>query len=259
MALADGLVVDIDGVLTVSWEPIEGAAAALGELRRLGVALTFATNTTSRTRADVAAALGRAGIEVDAGEILTAPAATATYLRVAHPDAKVLLINEGDLRDDLEGIALVPGPPADVVLIGGAGPAFTYGALNTAFGQLIDGAALVAMHRSLAWRTDEGMQLDSGGFVHALEEATGVEAVVMGKPSPSFFEASLTTLGLPAERVAMVGDDVRTDVLAAQACGMRGVLVRTGKFRPGSLDGLPARPDIVVDSFADVPDLFTPT
>jgi HAD superfamily hydrolase (TIGR01458 family) len=258
VAFADGLVVDIDGVLTTSWEPIEGAAVALGELRRRGVALTFATNTTSLTRAEVAAALGRAGMEVDASEILTAPAATARYLRAEHPGARVLLINEGDLRDDLEGITLVPGPPADVVLIGGAGSAFTYDAMNTAFGQLVDGAALVSMHRSLAWRTEAGLQLDSGGFVHALEEAAGVEAVVMGKPSPSFFEASLTTLGLPAERVGMVGDDVRTDVLAAQACGMTGVLVRTGKFRPGSLEGLPARPDIVVDSFAAVPELFPP-
>jgi HAD superfamily hydrolase (TIGR01458 family) len=256
MPIADGLVVDIDGVLTVSWKPIPGAAEALEQLRTMGVALTFATNTTSRTRAEVCAALTEAGMAVDVDEILTAPAATAAHLRSEHAHARVLLVNEGDLRADLQGVELVATPPADVVVLGGAGPAFTYDALNRAFQQLVGGADLVAMHRSLAWRTEAGLQLDSGGFVGALEAAAGKRATVVGKPSPAFFEVSVRSLGLAVDRVAMVGDDVHTDVLAAQACGLTGVLVRTGKFRPDVLADLPESPDFVVDSFASVPALL---
>jgi HAD superfamily hydrolase (TIGR01458 family) len=256
MRIADGLVVDIDGVLTVSWKPIPGAPEALEQLRRLGIPLAFATNTTSRTREEVSLALHHAGMAIDASEILTAPSATAAYLRTEHADARVLLVNEGDLRSDLSGVDIVETPPADVVVLGGAGPAFSYDALNVAFQQLVDGASLVAMHRSLAWRTEAGLQLDSGGFVGALEAAAGVDATVIGKPSPAFFAVSVDALGLPTQRVAMVGDDVHTDVLAAQACGLTGVLVRTGKFRPEVLDELPARPDVILDSFASVPTLL---
>jgi HAD superfamily hydrolase (TIGR01458 family) len=257
MAWVDGLVVDIDGVLTVSWHALPGAPEALRELRGKGVLVTFATNTTSRTRDDIAAALRAAGFDVGPDEILTAPAATLAHLRSHHPGARVLVLNEGDLSADLGDLDLVDGPPADVVVVGGAGPAFSYDALNTVFAAIVGGAVLVAMHRNMTWRTDAGLQLDSGGFVGALEQAAGVEATVVGKPSPTFFEASLTTLGLPAERVAMVGDDVHNDVLAGQACGLRGVLVRTGKFRARDLESLAAEPDVVVDSFADVPRLVT--
>lgn len=256
MGPVEGLVVDIDGVLTVSWEPLPGAAEALARLRRSGLGLAFATNTTSVTRAEVADRLSDAGMEVAAAEIVTAPAATATYLRDRHPGARVLLVSEGDLTDDLAGIDLVAGPPVDVVVIGGAGPSFGYEALDTAFGQLSAGAPLVAMHRNLTWRTKAGLQLDSGGFVTALEEAAGVEATVIGKPSPSFFAAALDIVGVEADRAAMVGDDVRNDVLAAQAAGLEGILVRTGKYRPADLEDLPGEPDVVADSFADLPELL---
>jgi HAD superfamily hydrolase (TIGR01458 family) len=259
MSWVEGLVVDIDGVLTVSWRPLAGAPEALRSLRDLDVPLTFATNTTSRTRDDIASLLRSAGFEVGADEILTAPRVTAEHLRQRYGAARVLLVNEGDISADLEGFEVVHEPPADVVVVGGAGPAFSYEVLNSAFAALIDGAPLVAMHRNLTWRTDEGLQLDSGGFVGALEEAAGVKATVVGKPSHPFFQASVAALGLPSDRVAMVGDDVHNDVLAAQACGLRGVLVRTGKFRADDLEGLATKPDTVVDSFADVPDLLGPS
>lgn len=149
----DGLLIDIDGVLTVSWEPIEGAPNALATIRRSGLPLRFATNTTTRTRAEVADLLGQAGMAVDVAEILTAPAATAAHLRRNHPGARVFLLNTGDLTADLEDIDLVDDGPADVVVIGGAGVDFTHRQLNEAFRLILDGAAFVAMHRNLYWRT----------------------------------------------------------------------------------------------------------
>jgi len=114
----------------------------------------------------------------------------------------------------------------------------------------------VAMHRNMYWRTSAGLQLDTGAYVRALEEATGVEPVVLGKPSPDFFATGVTELGLDAGRVAMVGDDLHNDVLGAQHAGLRGVLVRTGKFRPEVLAASEERPDVVIDSFADLPSLL---
>ena len=255
MDRVSGLLVDIDGVLVVSWEPIEGAADALRQLRAAEVPLRFATNTTSRTRAQVAHALTAAGMPVDPVEILTAPSATVTYLQRHHPGARCLLVNEGDLDDDLEGIDVVTEGPADVVVIGGAGPAFTYDALNAAFRALSDGAPLVAMHRNLAWMTRAGLSLDTGGFVAGLEEAAGVTATVVGKPARAFFDAGVAHLGVLREEIAMVGDDLVNDVLGAQAAGLTGILVRTGKFDPRGVDEGDEKPDLVVDSFADIPAL----
>ncbi len=247
------MLVDIDGVLVVSWSPIPGAPEALSRLRDAGMQIRFATNTTTRTRADIAASLREVGMEVDPGEIVTAPAAAAAYLRRHHRERRCLLLNEGDISEDLPGVEVVTSGPVEVVVIGGAGPALTYRALNTAFRALMEGASLVAMHRNLYWMTDAGWQLDSGGFVGALEESAGVEAVVVGKPAPEFFAAALDEMELSASEAVMVGDDILNDVLGAQACGLTGLLVRTGKFRPEALEGASPPPDAILDSIADVP------
>ena len=253
----DGLLIDIDGVLTVSWEPIDGVPEALAAVRSTGIPLRFATNTTTRTRAQVAQLLGDAGMPVDVGEILTAPAATAAHLRLRHPDARVFLLNTGDLSDDLGGIDVVDAGPAEVVVIGGAGVEFTHQQLNEAFRLVLDGAAFVAMHRNLYWRTTAGLELDTGAYVRALEEATGVAPVVLGKPSADFFATGVDELGVASGRVAMVGDDLHNDVLGARHAGLLGVLVRTGKFRQDILDASHERPDEVIDSFADLPGLLS--
>jgi HAD superfamily hydrolase (TIGR01458 family) len=245
-------------VLTVSWRPLPGAVTALRAIREAGLGVVLVTNTTSRTRASIAEALVDAGFPVTAEEILTAPSATAAHLA----GARCALLNSGDVADDLEGITVVgegeeeDDAVPDVVLIGGAGPEFGYAALNRAFGYLQRGARLVAMHRNLYWRTDAGLRLDAGAFVAGLEAAAGTEAEVTGKPSPAFFEAALGRLGVNAREALMIGDDVESDVLAAQRLGITGVLVRTGKFLPDTLGRASGRPDHVLDSFADLPGLL---
>lgn len=252
----DGLLIDIDGVLTVSWEPIDDVPDALAAVRRSALPLRFATNTTTRTRAEVAELLTEAGMPTSVEEILTAPAATAAHLRRHHAGARVFLLNTGDLTADLDGIELVEEGPADVVVIGGAGVDFTHDQLNEAFRLILDGASFVAMHRNVYWRTAAGLELDTGAYVRALEEATGVEPVVLGKPSADFFATGVAELGASADRVAMIGDDLHNDVLGAQHAGLHGILVRTGKFRHQVLAASDEQPDAVVDSFADVPDLL---
>jgi HAD superfamily hydrolase (TIGR01458 family) len=252
------ILIDIDGVLTVSWEPISGAVAAVEQLRAAGIPLALVTNTTSRSRASIAALLAAAGFPVTTGDILTAPAIAAAYLREHYPGARCLLLNSGDIRGDLTGVTLAgeDDPSVDVVLIGGAGPEFSYQALNRAFGCLQAGARLVAMSRGMYWRTSDGLQLDSGAFVTGLEQAAGTEAEVVGKPAEGFFSAALRNLGVTAQDALMIGDDIENDVLAAQRCGLTGVLVKTGKYQARTHASAASTPDHVLDSIADLPRLL---
>jgi HAD superfamily hydrolase (TIGR01458 family) len=252
------VLIDIDGVLTVSWRPLAGAVAALRLLRQAALPLALVTNTTSRSRASIAAALAEAGFAVTAADILTAPVIAAAYLAEHYPGARCLLLNSGDIGEDLAGVRLARQDDSgvDVVLAGGAGSEFSYQALNRAFGHLQRGARLVAMHRGLYWRTSEGLQLDSGAFVAGLELAAGTTAEVVGKPAPAFFTAALAHLGADAGRTLMVGDDIENDVLAAQRQGLTGVLVKTGKYLPRAHRDASGTPDHVLDSFADLPALL---
>jgi HAD superfamily hydrolase (TIGR01458 family) len=252
----EGLLIDIDGVLAVSWRAIPGASEALEWLRAAGISFRLMTNTTEITRSELVGKLADAGLPVDAGEIVTAALMTADYLRTQYPGARCFVLGGADSAEDFDGIE-VTREGAEVVVIGGASWAFSWDDMNTALRLVLDGAALVGMHSTYSWMTDEGMVLDTGAvLLHGLEAATGRTAVICGKPSPQAFAAGLHALDLPAEAVAMVGDDVQTDVLAAQACGLTGVLVRTGKFRPDSLDHAGGTPDVVIGSIEDLPKLL---
>jgi HAD superfamily hydrolase (TIGR01458 family) len=252
------VLIDIDGVLTVSWRPLPGAGEAYARLRDSGLATALLTNTTSRTRASIAATLNEAGFPVELDQVFTAPAIADAYLAEHYPGARCVLLNSGDIAEDLVDVVLVADdePDPDVVVLGGAGPEFGYAALDRVFGQLQRGARLVALHRNLYWRTDRGLQLDTGAFLAGLELAAGVEADVVGKPAALFFATALSSLGVTPGEALMVGDDIDADVLAAQHHGVTGVLVRTGKYRPEAHEAAPGDPDHVLDSFADLPDLL---
>ncbi|MFI6934883.1 HAD-IIA family hydrolase [Streptomyces sp. NPDC050287] len=260
MASVRAVLIDIDGVLTVSWRPLPGAVEALREIRDAGLMVALVTNTTSRTRASIAANLDDAGFPVAAEDILTAPAVTAAYLAEHWPGARCALLNSGDIREDLGDVTVVDpadtDAAVDVVVVGGAGPEFGYAALDGAFRHLQRGARLVAMHRNLYWRTEDGLRLDAGAFLAGLEQAARVEAEVTGKPSPAFFAAALAHLGVGAQDALMIGDDIESDVLAAQRAGVTGVLVKTGKYLPETHEAASGTPDHVLDSFADLPALL---
>ncbi|MBA4860819.1 HAD-IIA family hydrolase [Streptomyces sp. PSKA54] len=254
------VLIDIDGVLTVSWKALPGAVEALRHIRASGPAISLITNTTSRTRASIADALAAEGFPVDAEDILTAPAVTAAYLGEHFPGARCSLLNSGDIREDLAGVSLIDDDDRDtvpdVVVVGGAGPEFDHASLNRVFGHLQQGARLVAMHRNLYWRTDQGLQLDTGAYLLGLERAARTEAEITGKPAPAFFETALGRLGARPGEALMVGDDIESDVLAAQRTGITGVLVRTGKYLPETHRAASGTPDHVLDSFADLPALL---
>jgi HAD superfamily hydrolase (TIGR01458 family) len=252
---------DIDGVLTVSWRPLPGAVAALRAVRDSGYNVALLTNTSSRTRDWIAGTLRDHGFPVAPGDIFTVAGLTAEYLTRHYPEARCLVLNDGDLSGELPGVTVVGAddPDPDVVVLGGAGPQFDYQTLNLVFAHLRRGARLVAMNANLYWQTGEGLRLDTGAFLPGLERAAGVTAEITGKPAEAFFGAALDAVGAVPAQAVMVGDDIDNDVLAAQRLGITGVLVKTGKYREprdSTTRAATAAPDYVLDSVADLPALL---
>ncbi len=249
------ILLDVDGVLHVSGEPIGGAVDAVRRLRAAGHRLRFVTNNTIRSRAQLAEELRGFGIELEDDELQTTPAAAARVLA----GKRVLALTMAAIVEDLDGIELV-GEDADAVLLGGAdetdetGRVFSYLNLARAFHELEAGAELYCLHRNRWWQTKDGPLLDAGVYVAGLEYAADTEATVLGKPSPSYFEAALEALDTDPERAWMVGDDLEADIRGAQRLGMRAVLVRTGKFRPDAVEDSGVRPEGIVSSIEFLPD-----
>jgi HAD superfamily hydrolase (TIGR01458 family) len=248
-----GVLLDIDGVLYVGDEPIEGALEAFAQLREMSAGMRLLTNTTSRSRRAVREHVVAMGFDVPLEEVLTPAAMAERYCRERGYEAVSVLVSEG-LREDLAALdTAAPGARADAIILGDLGDGFTPEVLNGVFRALMDGAELVALQHNRYWRRADGLALDVGAYAAALEYASGCETVTVGKPAREFFLTAMADMGL--ERGVMVGDDLEADVGGAMAAGLPGVLVRTGKFRE---DALRARvtPTAIVDSIADVPRLL---
>ncbi len=261
-----GVLLDIDGVLHVSMQPVEGAAQALRWLAQHGYCSAFVTNTTTMARATLARRLQEIGLPVSADQLITAPAATAAYLRRVYAGKRCWLLTKGDTVADFAGVELAEPDergeaPIDVVVIGGAEELLSYENMNRAFRLLMAGADLLAMHKNLYWRVSDGLRLDSGPFVSALEMASGKHALVIGKPERAFFEEALRVLGTRPEETLMVGDDIVNDIQGARRAGLRALLVCTGKHGPDSplLTACQPeeRPEAILPSVAALPDYLS--
>jgi HAD superfamily hydrolase (TIGR01458 family) len=248
------ILLDIDGVLHVSGEPIRGAAEAVRQLRENGHRLRFVTNNTTHSRRSLAGELRDLGFELDDDELQTTALAAARELA----GRRVLALTMAAVLEDLNGVELV-GEDAEAVLLGGADETeetnrvFSYMNLARAFSELDAGAELYCLHRNRWWQTSRGPLLDSGCFVAGLEYAADTEATVLGKPSTAYFGAAVEALDAEPELTWMVGDDIDADVAGAQRFGLRTALVRTGKFRPDQLERTTITPDVVLSSVADLP------
>jgi HAD superfamily hydrolase (TIGR01458 family) len=253
---ARALLFDMDGVLYNAEEPIAGASDALKWVQDQGIPHLFVTNTTSRGRGVLAEKLARFGIRTTAEQILTPCLTAAAWIRTQEP-GKVALFVRPAARADFNGLLSVPDEAetgASYVIIGDLGEGWDYRTLNRAFRLLQNNpqARLIALGMTKYWQTPEGLSLDVAPFVAALEQATGRKAVVLGKPSAEFFHAAAERLGMPPGEVAMIGDDIHADIGGAQAAGLQGVMVRTGKFRPADLEGS-VTPHAILDSVAGLP------
>ncbi|ARA80955.1 TIGR01458 family HAD-type hydrolase [Pseudomonas ficuserectae] len=247
----DSLLLDIDGTLMLKGQPLPGAAEALSFARAQGLRLQLLTNTTAKMPEALAQELCQAGIEVVPDEIQTATTACVGYLQ-QHAQLKCHLLVPDSIRAAFNGI-LTDDTNPDVVVISDIGEAFDYATLNRCFRMLRGGARLIALQKNLFWFDRDGERLDCGAFIVGLEAAAQVQALVMGKPSPMFFEAALRKLDTCASRTLVVGDDVLTDCAGAKAVGASSLLVRTGKYDLALFDAHRHNVDAVIDGIADFP------
>ncbi|MCE0497573.1 MAG: TIGR01458 family HAD-type hydrolase [Methylacidiphilales bacterium] len=245
-----GFLIDLDGTVVEGDHLIPEVASTLAWLKQAGIPYRFITNTTSKPRQAIVEKLQRLGLTVAADEIFTAPAVGRDYLLQQNLTRCYPLI-KASLQEDLKGIALVEESP-QAVLVGDIGDELTYAKLNQAFRFLLDGAAFVALARNRYFRGNDGLCLDVGSIVAALEYATQREALLIGKPAREFFLLAGQSLGTPQETIAVIGDDIEADVGGGKEAGSVGILVRTGKFRPEQLAKTKVSPDAVLDSLASL-------
>ena len=254
---ARGVLLDLDGTVYEAGAAIPGARETIEAIRRTGLPVRFATNTTRRPRRELVDRLRGFGIDVVADDIITAPSAAVAWL--AAQGVRRVALHIAAATEPEFGAFTIDDDQPEAVVIGDLGPDWTFDRLNRAFRELQTGAHFVAMQKNRYWQTDDGLTLDAGPFVAALEYAAGRDAVVVGKPSAAFFESAAASMDLTTADVIVAGDDINSDVRGAMAAGARGVLVRTGKFRAADLDGPSPPPDAVIDSLADLPALLGAT
>jgi HAD superfamily hydrolase (TIGR01458 family) len=247
-----GFLIDLDGTVVEANRLIPGVLETLAWLRDQGLPYRFVTNTTSKPRAVILEKLRGLGLTLAPEELFTAPVIGREYL-LSRGLTRCFPLIKASLQVDLEGVDLVTESP-QAVLVGDIGDELTYDNLNRAFRFLLDGAAFIALARNRYFRGEDGLCLDVGSIVAALEYGSQREAILVGKPAGDFFRLAGENLGVPPESVAVIGDDLEADSLGGKNAGGFGILVRTGKFRPEQLEKASVAPDVVLDSFASLPE-----
>ncbi len=268
------LLLDLDGVIVAAGAAVPGSVEAIAELERRGTPYRIVTNTSLVSRATLSRFASKLGNEIPAERFQSAVSASAAFAAREFPGQPLYVIASVDARTEFDGQRLLsheeaaePDARVAAVIVGDSPEELSHANLNRAFRLVRNGARLIGMHRNPWWLTPDGPTLDSGAYVTGLEYAAGVRATIIGKPSAAFFSIAVEALrgdafpaGDPLRRaeIAMVGDDLRTDVLAGQRARLRGVFVLTGKHGLDDLARLGAtgrggrEPDAVAPSLADV-------
>jgi HAD superfamily hydrolase (TIGR01458 family) len=266
------LLLDLDGVILVAGKPVPGSPEAVSTLERQGVPYRIVTNTSGLSRTTMARWAASIGAPVPAERFQSALSASAAWAKRRFPGAPLYVLASDDAKTEFDGQRLLShdeagkrGATAAAVIVGDSPEEATFDNLNRAFRLVKGGARLVGMHRNPWWLTPDGPTIDSGAYVAGLEFATETRATTIGKPSPTFFSMAVADLrrqagrDLARDEIAMVGDDVRTDIRAAQRSGLRGIFVLSGKHGAADVEAAATerggrRPDAIADDLAAVVD-----
>lgn len=252
--IARGILFDLEGVLYAGGELIDGAVETIELVNRLGIPHRFVTNTTTSPRAAIADKLQRFGFAVQPDEILTATSAASVYLQQKNIGSIYPVVSDAVICE-FKNFSITEDKP-DAVIIGDIGTAWSYELINSVFRMIMAGAELVALHKGKYWQNGGELAVDIGAFVSGLEYVTGKTAAIIGKPAQTFYQAALTDLQLGCEDVVMIGDDIDSDVGGAQQAGLKGVLVKTGKYRVEYATRSTIQPDQVLESVANLKELL---
>jgi len=249
-----GFLIDLDGVFYIEDQTIPGGAETVTWLRDQNLPIRFLTNTTMYSRDTLVAKLARFGIQAESGEMFSTAVVAAKWL-AAKGISRVQLLLPEDPQMDFAGFEITDDQP-EVVVVGDLGAQFNFDILNSAFLAVKGGAQLIALQKGRYWQKENGLAMDAGAFVAALEYATETEAELIGKPNRAYFDIALMDIGLDPSRVAMIGDSLDADICGARAVGMPTILVRTGQYVYDAHKTFPVQPDWTIDSIADLPGLF---
>jgi HAD superfamily hydrolase (TIGR01458 family) len=223
-----GILLDLSGTIYVGDKVVPRALEAVQRLYAENIPLRYLTNSSRSSRREILSKLLDMGFAVSADEIFTAPMAVQAYLREHKLSA--WLLAQPAIREEFNEFC---GENPDTVVLCDAADEMSYDNLNQAFRLLNKGARLLAIGDNRYFKEADGMSLDAGPFIRALEYAADCEALVLGKPSPVFFHSAVAQLGCRPEEALMIGDDVFADINGALKAGMKAALVQTGKYQPG--------------------------
>lgn len=245
---------DLDGTLYIGNKAISGAVEALNQLRERGYLLRFLTNTTTKSQADLVQQLRTLGFSLESYELISAPVAASLEIQAQqqknnHP-LRIWPVVADAIKKDFSDFEVDEKNP-DIVVLGDIGDRWDLDLINRLFNVVHSGAQLIALHKNRFWQTNDGLKADIGFFVAGLEYVCSTNARVMGKPNSDFFQHVLDSVGAKADHTIMVGDDIDSDVGGAQTLGIKGCLVKTGKFRQSYFERSSIKPDFVVESVSD--------
>ncbi len=241
--MVQAVLLDLDGVLYVGNQVINGAAQAVQRLHDAGIKVAGVTNTTTQAKHSVAQKLQKLGIPLDEQHLFTPASLVKTY--IGNNTARLYI--RDDLHTDLQ-VTQSSTKPDYIVMgdIGGLG--YPPQVLHEIFLHLMQGADLLALHKNRFWQKEDGLHLDLGTWVAALEYASGKQAKVFGKPSQDFFLHICRQLNVSPAQTLMVGDDIESDILGAQQAGLQTALVQTGKYNASFVQQTGVQPDILLQS-----------
>ncbi|MEZ4888249.1 MAG: HAD-IIA family hydrolase [Chitinophagales bacterium] len=250
--MAQGFLIDMDGVIYSGEELIPGAKEFIDRLEAKNIPYLFLTNNSQRSRRDVVNKLARLGIDVEEKNVFNSAMATARFLAHRKPHGTAYVLGEGGLLTSLHknGYELVLQNPDFVVV--GEGRNFTLEMVNNAVDMILAGAKLIATNLDPSPKKKGWNNLGIKAVVSMIEEATGRKAFSVGKPSPVMMRAARKELGLSTEETTMIGDTLGTDILGGIQMGYRTILCLTGVSKRKDLENSAFVPDIIVDSVADI-------
>jgi HAD superfamily hydrolase (TIGR01450 family) len=248
--------IDLDGVVYRGRTMIEGADAAISRLRQRGLRPVFATNSSIRTRAEIAEKLRGMGIPAEEDEVLTSAYIAGLLVRNIGVTKNVLAIGAESLMKEIAhaGSMVVAGPPCDSVVVG-MDTAFSYEKIRLAMEAIAGGAVFVACNRDASFPGSDGRMFPGcGPMVAAIEAAVGFPPhYIAGKPNVRMLEAIAAQYHVKPSEILVIGDVMASDIEMAVAFGSPSVLVALGASK--SIPGTPG-PTCTVESLADLPTLL---
>jgi HAD superfamily hydrolase (TIGR01458 family) len=248
-----GVLFDIDGVLEFQGKAYPGAVELLGFMRSQQIAFRIISNSTLKSRQVCTEKLNRRGFSVTLDEVITASWATARYLRALKPKSCWVML-KGKGLDEFKEFNMDDESP-EYIVVGDYREEFKFENMNKALNLLLQGTRLIVMIPEKVDHSLGAVELTVGAYGRMLEDAAGIKATYIGKPSTYMFDIAIGSMGLDRSEVLMVGDRVSTDIVGARQAGIPSVLVKTGEFKPEDLTG-DVQPDFLVDTVGDIRDFF---